>query len=148
MLDVLGCTYAVALLDILLGWCSGLCFGHTHQSPPGALFAGAPICRVRSWMSAWVFLLLGGMDSIVFGPIRWCVWSFRLSSPLRLPHLKYLFVCFAVPAGGLFLLAPSLAHSEQSHSKLTPSVLMIPNHLDPAHRPTPAKVTAEVEPMS
>ena len=44
-------------------------------------------------MSAWVFLLLGGMDSIVFGPIRWCVWSFRPSSPLRLPHLKFLFVC-------------------------------------------------------
>ena len=43
-------------------------------------------------MSAWVFLLLGGMDSIVFGPIRWCVWSFRLSSPLRLPHLTFLFV--------------------------------------------------------
>ena len=53
-----------------------------------------PTDRVRSWMSAWVFLLLGGMDSIVFGPIRWCVWSFRLSSPLRLPHLKFLFVCF------------------------------------------------------
>ena len=33
------------------------------------------------------------MDSIVFGPIRWCVWSFRPSSPLRLPHLKFLFVC-------------------------------------------------------
>ena len=45
-------------------------------------------------MSAWVFLLLGGVDSIVFGPIRWCVWSFRPSSPLRLPHLKFLFVCF------------------------------------------------------
>ena len=51
------------------------------------------VCCVRSWMSAWVFLLLGGMDSIVFGPIRWCVWSFRPSSPLRLPHLKFLFVC-------------------------------------------------------
>ena len=46
-------------------------------------------------MSAWVFLLLGGMDSIVFGPIRWCVWSFRPSSPLRLPHLKFLFVCLS-----------------------------------------------------
>ena len=33
------------------------------------------------------------MASIVFGPIRWCVWSFRPSSPLRLPHLKFLFVC-------------------------------------------------------
>ena len=61
-------------------------------SHAGALFAGATICRVRSWMSAWVFLLLGGMDSIVFGPIRWCVWSFRLSSPLRLPHLKFFFL--------------------------------------------------------
>ena len=49
-------------------------------------------------MSAWVFLLLGGMDSIVFGPIRWCVWSFRPSSPLRLPHLKFLFVCLFVAA--------------------------------------------------
>ena len=36
------------------------------------------------------------MDSIVFGPIRWCVWSFRPSSPLRLPHLKFLFVCFMI----------------------------------------------------
>ena len=66
---------------------------HLAGAGAGALFAGATICRVRSWMSAWVFLLLGGMDSIVFGPIRWCVWSFRLSSPLRLPHLQFLFVC-------------------------------------------------------
>ena len=36
------------------------------------------------------------MESIVFGPIRWCVWSFRPSSPLRLPHLKCLFVCLFV----------------------------------------------------
>ena len=35
----------------------------------GALFAGATICRVRSWMSAWVFLLLGGMDSIAGGKV-------------------------------------------------------------------------------
>ena len=27
----------------------------------------------------------------------WCVWSFRLSSPLRLPHLKFLFVLFVHP---------------------------------------------------
>ena len=26
----------------------------------------------------------------MFGSIRWCVWSFRPSSPLRLPHLKCL----------------------------------------------------------
>ena len=27
--------------------------------------------------------------------VGWCVWSFRLSSPLRLPHLKF-FVCLFV----------------------------------------------------
>jgi len=37
--------------------------------------------------------VIGGVASIVFGPIRWCVWSFRPSSPLQLPHLKFLFVC-------------------------------------------------------
>ena len=42
---------------------------------------------------------IGGMDSIVFGPIRWCVWSFRPSSPLRLPHLKFLFVCLLLLQG-------------------------------------------------
>ena len=89
MLAVLGGTYAVDLLDILLGWCSGLCLIWIHPSVSCWCF----VCRVRSWMSAWVFLLLGGMESIVFGPIRWCVWSFRPSSPLRLPHLKFLFVC-------------------------------------------------------
>ena len=31
-LDVLGGTYAVDLLEILLGWCSGLCLIWTHQS--------------------------------------------------------------------------------------------------------------------
>ena len=48
---------------------------------------------VICWLYAWVFLLIGGVESIVFGPTRWCVWSFRPSSPLRLPHLKCLFVC-------------------------------------------------------
>ena len=42
-----------------------------------------------------VFLLIGGVAFIVFGPIRWSVWSFRPSSPLRLPHLKS-FVCLFV----------------------------------------------------
>ena len=32
MLDVLGGTYAVDLLDLLLGWCSGLCLIWTHPS--------------------------------------------------------------------------------------------------------------------
>ena len=35
-------------------------------------------------------------SSRVTGPIRWCVWSFRLSSPLRLPHLNFLFVCLYI----------------------------------------------------
>ena len=30
----------------------------------------------------------------MFGSIRWCVWSFRPSSPLRLPHLKCLLLMF------------------------------------------------------
>ena len=35
--------------------------------------------------------VVGGLEAIVFGSIRWCVWSFQPSSPLRsLPHLKYL----------------------------------------------------------
>ena len=42
------------------------------------------VCNVY----AWIFLLIGGVESIVFGPIRWCVWLFWLSSPLRLLHLK------------------------------------------------------------
>ena len=37
--------------------------------------------------------LLVDMEPIVFGSIRWCVWSVRPSSPLQLPHLKCLFVC-------------------------------------------------------
>ena len=63
-------------------------------------------------MSAWVFLLLGGMDSIVFGPIRWCVWSFRPSSPLRLPHLKFLFVCYSGMNGKVVFSIPFLLDQE------------------------------------
>ena len=33
----------------------------------------------------------------MFGSIRWCVWSFRPSSPLRLPHLKCLLLLFIAP---------------------------------------------------
>ena len=64
-------------------------------------------------MSAWVFLLLGGMDSIVFGPIRWCVWSFRPSSPLRLPHLKFLFVCLFMLASRAKVLPSGTLHGRE-----------------------------------
>ena len=93
-----------------------------NQSPAGDLFAGATICRVRSWMSAWVFLLLGGMDSIVFGPIRWCVWSFRLSSPLRLPHLKKIF--FVVFFFSLLLNLACIAAATMPYERLFPKVLL------------------------
>ena len=44
--------------------------------------------------------LLQAHIAIVFGSIRWCVWSFRPSSPLRLPHLKclLLLLCMNTPA--------------------------------------------------
>ena len=39
--------------------------------------------------------------------LPWCVWSFRLSSPLRLPHLKFLFVLFADVTADM---RPKLSH--------------------------------------
>ena len=42
------------------------------------------------YMFRYQYYLVGGLKAIVFGSIRWCVWSFRPSSPLRLPHLKCL----------------------------------------------------------
>ena len=44
----------------------------------------------RLYMFRYHYCLVGGLEAIVFGSIRWCVWSFRSSSPLRLPHLKCL----------------------------------------------------------
>ena len=45
----------------------------------------------RVWL-----LAVGNDEAIVFGSIRWCVWSVRPSSPLRLPHLKCLLLLFVV----------------------------------------------------
>jgi hypothetical protein len=42
----------------------------------------------HSSVSEWV------IAPSILVPWRWCVWSFRPSSPVRLPHLKCLFVCF------------------------------------------------------
>ena len=100
-----------AWVFLLLGGMDSIVFGPIRwcvwsfrpSSPlrlPHLKFLFVCFCRVRSWMSAWVFLLLGGMDSIVFGPIRWCVWSFRPSSPLRLPHLKFFVCLFVFPEVG------------------------------------------------
>ena len=62
----------------------------------------------------------------MFGPIRWCVWSFRPSSPLRLPHLKFFFFSAATVARAIvhrhrpfhdlcsFLYAEVCIHSQQS----------------------------------
>ena len=52
-----------------------------------------------AWIHVSVSVLLGwvgGLEAIVFGSIRWCVWSFRPSSPLRLPHLKCLLLLFTL----------------------------------------------------
>ena len=40
------------------------------------------VCGLVVGLYAWVFLLVGGVDSVVFGSIQWCVWSFRPSSPV------------------------------------------------------------------
>ena len=71
---ILGGTADVDFPDILPGWCSGLCLIWTH---------------------------IGGVESIVFGPIRWCVWSFRPSSPCGCRTLLIcLFVCLLTMCGG------------------------------------------------
>ena len=46
-------------------------------------------------MFRYQYCLVGGLEAIVFGSLRWCVWSFRPSSPLRLPHLKCLLLITA-----------------------------------------------------
>jgi hypothetical protein len=44
----------------------------------------------RHSVSGWVVA-----PSVLVPSDRWCVWSkFRPSSPVRLPHLKCLFVCY------------------------------------------------------
>ena len=60
-----------------------------------AICIDANCLQSRGWLYAArvLFLLVGGVESIVFGSIRRpCVWSLRPSSPLRLPQLKFLFV--------------------------------------------------------
>ena len=48
------------------------------------------------YMFRYQYCLVGGLEAIVLGSIRWCVWSFRPSSPLRLPHLKCLLLLLIV----------------------------------------------------
>jgi len=56
------------------------------------LVSGVVMLKFPRWIHGWVSLSVGGLESIVFGSIRWCGWSFRPSSSLRLAHLKSLFV--------------------------------------------------------
>ena len=73
-----------------------------YISSPWALFA-MPLQPMEEWvvflimgsvlpgyMFRYQYCYVGGLEAIVFGSIRWCFWSFRPSSPLRLPHLKCL----------------------------------------------------------
>ena len=52
------------------------------------------------YMFRYQYCLVGGMEPIVLGSIRWCVWSVRPSSPWRLPHLKcllcYVMLCYCI----------------------------------------------------
>ena len=61
------------------------------------------------YMFRYQYCLVGGLEAIVFGSIRWCVWSFRPSSPLRLPHLKCLLLLLS-----LMPMEPSLAPERAS----------------------------------
>ena len=63
--------------------------GSSLQCPEQMLIEDAP---GDGWIPE---SLTSSKEVFVFGPIRWCVWSFRPSSPLRLPHLKFLFVCLS-----------------------------------------------------
>jgi hypothetical protein len=47
-----------------------------------------PCCSAPSILLSWCCCLFYG--------VLWCVWSFRPSSPARLPHLQSLFVCSTV----------------------------------------------------
>ena len=55
------------------------------------------------YMFRYQYCLVGGLEAIVLGSIRWCVWSFRPSSPLRLPHLKCLLLLLRKAWAGLGL---------------------------------------------
>ena len=46
---------------------------------------------MNTWLVS-IYLLV--WNPLCFGSIRWCVWSVRPSSPLRLPHLKCLLCCY------------------------------------------------------
>ena len=49
------------------------------------------MCSVLAgYMFRYQFCVVGGLEAIVFGSIRWCVWSFQPSSPLRLRQLRFL----------------------------------------------------------
>ena len=68
----------------------------TWLLPVSVLAAAAAVLPATAVLPAaaagfrYQYCLVGGLEAIVFGSIRWCVWSFRPSSPLRLPHLKCL----------------------------------------------------------
>ena len=57
---------------------------------------GGGVHRARKAGDEGVNMLVGGVEPIDFGSIRWCVWSFRPSSPFaRSPDLQVfcLFIC-------------------------------------------------------
>ena len=74
-----------------------ICVAHplmtsTHVFP----LNGSVTCSNDTCWLGWVSLLLSGMESIVMGSIRWCVWSIPPSSPLRGLRSPYVFVCLFV----------------------------------------------------
>ena len=73
---------------LCLGWIHGV-FGRFDLAALGGCHT-LNVCYVMLVMFRYQYCLVGGLEAIVFGSIRWCVWLFRPSSPLRLPPLKCL----------------------------------------------------------
>ena len=88
-----------------LSFCCGkwlLLLGDTPFVPLLLLLMMMNWLKFPRWIPGWVSLYVGGRESLVFGSIRWCVWSFRPSTPLQLPYLSVCYVllccccCFTI----------------------------------------------------
>ena len=70
---------------------------------------------LAGYMFRFQYCVVGGLEDIVFGPIQWCVWSFRPSSPLRfhtLLLLSWLSLQKAplLPCTGIYMQSPDVDH--------------------------------------
>ena len=86
------------------------------------------------YMFRYQYCLVGGLEAIVFGSIRWYVWSFRPSSPLRLPHLKKKNKTKNLRCGNRKGL---LGRNDQTHHRMGPKTM---ESIPPSKRNTQADI--------